>query len=217
MDLSEEYLVDCDGSHDDKHADCGVFGGWPYLAYGFVINSGGVPTEADDPYCAGTGECYPCMQGPVSLCGPPPYYCDPNITQACPSQPLHASIASWKDVSQDEEDIQSELLHTGPLSVLLDATQLQYYKEGVWDGHASPSHPALGCSQTYLNHAVLMTGYGTASLITDSRSAGGSEDSVPYWSVKNSWGEQWGEEGYFRIVRGEGTCGINTAVTTSFV
>ena len=37
--LSEEYIVDCDGSHDEKHADCGVFGGWPYLAYDFVINA----------------------------------------------------------------------------------------------------------------------------------------------------------------------------------
>lgn len=38
--LSAEYLVDCDGTHDDKHADCSVFGGWPYLAYQFLIESG---------------------------------------------------------------------------------------------------------------------------------------------------------------------------------
>lgn len=74
VDLSPEYLVDCDGTHDDKHADCGVFGGWPYLAYQYVISSGGIPDEASYPYCAGTGDCYPCMQGPISLCGPPPYY-----------------------------------------------------------------------------------------------------------------------------------------------
>jgi len=28
-------------------------------------------------------------------------------------------------------------------------------------------------------------------------------------------GENWGEQGYFRILRGKGTCGINTQVTTS--
>lgn len=43
--LSAEYLVDCDGTHDDKHADCGVFGGWPYLAYQFVISSGKADRE----------------------------------------------------------------------------------------------------------------------------------------------------------------------------
>ncbi len=74
VDLSPEYLVDCDGTHDEKHADCSVFGGWPYLAYEFLINSGGVPSEKSWPYCSGTGNCYPCMLGPVSLCGPPPYY-----------------------------------------------------------------------------------------------------------------------------------------------
>lgn len=41
VDLSEEYLVDCDGSRDDVagRADCGVFGGWPYLAYQFLIDT----------------------------------------------------------------------------------------------------------------------------------------------------------------------------------
>lgn len=73
-DLSEEFLVDCDGTHDETHADCGVFGGWPYLAYQYIIEAGGVPSEETWPYCSGTGDCYPCMQGPISLCGPPPYY-----------------------------------------------------------------------------------------------------------------------------------------------
>ena len=57
-------------------------------------------------------------------------------------------------------------------------------------------------------HAVLLVGYGVDSTTgTD----------VPFWTVKNSWGTNWGEEGYFRIQRGVGMCGINTAVTTSIV
>ena len=53
--LSEEYLVDCDGTVDDAndHADCSIFGGWPYIAYQFIINSNGIPSEKDYPYCAG--------------------------------------------------------------------------------------------------------------------------------------------------------------------
>ena len=46
-----------------------------------------------------------------------------------------------------------------------------------------------------LNHAVLMVGFGS--------------DKKDFWSVKNSWGEKWGEKGYFRIRRNNGTCGIN--------
>jgi cathepsin F len=208
IDLSAEYLVDCDGSsdYDQGHADCSVFGGWPYLAYGYLISTGGAPSEADLPYCAGNGGCYPCMQGPIDLCGLPPSYCDRNTTLACPTYAKSAHISSWAAVSEDEDAIAAELVQHGPLSVLLDANYLQFYQGGVWDGHIPDSPPIATCSKTYLDHAVLLTGYGVDA-----------DSGTPYWKVKNSWGADWGEEGYFRIVRGQGTCGINTAVTTSSV
>lgn len=55
--LSEEQIVDCDSTIDpfNNHADCGVFGGWPYLAMQFVISSGGLEPESNYPYCVGTG------------------------------------------------------------------------------------------------------------------------------------------------------------------
>ena len=38
--LSVEIIVDCDGTQDpsNMHSDCGVYGGWPYLAFEFVQN-----------------------------------------------------------------------------------------------------------------------------------------------------------------------------------
>ncbi|KAF6771358.1 hypothetical protein AHF37_09743 [Paragonimus kellicotti] len=74
----------------------------------------------------------------------------------------------------------------------------QHYESGI--SHLSEDL----CSSDDLNHAALSVGYGT-------------ENGVPYWIVKNSWGDTWGEDGYFRIYRGDGTCGIDQSVTSAII
>ncbi len=56
--------------------------------------------------------------------------------------------------------------------------------------------------------AVLLVGYGTHQGIFESK---------PYWLVKNSWGERWGQKGYFMMVRGKGKCGINEQATSAIL
>lgn len=44
-------------------------------------------------------------------------------------------------------------------------------------------------------HAVIFVGFGV-------------EDGVKYWKVRNSWGAEWGEGGFFRILRDNNECAI---------
>jgi cathepsin F len=214
-DLSVEQLVECDASDDPKNgtADCGEFGGWPYMAFQYFMKAGGVRFDSEMPYCSGIemgkpGTCEPCMAAGYSKkdCGShdddfAPLFCNKSTTKGqgpdglCASKTGFASpVTNWKWVSFDEDDIAATLATVGPLSVALNAEVLQFYKKGVFD----PKD--FLCKKTSLDHGVLIVGFGT--------------DDKKYWTVKNSWGPKWGEDGYFRIVRGEGKCGINTQVTT---
>lgn len=103
---------------------------------------------------------------------------------------------TWSPV--DEGEIRDFLYETGPLAIALNADALMYYDSGIIDVDE------YECDPEGMNHAVVLVGYG-------------NEDGLDYWIVRNSWGKNWGEQGYFRIARGKGTCGINQYITTAIL
>jgi C1A family cysteine protease len=108
-------------------------------------------------------------------------------------------VTDWATAgTQDEERIKKMLYNYGPLSVAINAKYLQYYRGGIIDVSST------NCNPYNLNHAVNLVGWGV-------------EDGKDFWIVRNTWGPYWGENGYFRIARGKGTCGINKYVLTAFV
>ena len=111
-----------------------------------------------------------------------------------------AKVTGYTNISQDEDVIAQSLYTSGPLSTAINGDWLQFYKKGV----VSP----VICAKNKLNHAVALVGFG-------SEEEKGKD--VDYWIAKNSWGSGWGEEGFFRIKRGSGMCGINLNVSLPIV
>jgi cathepsin F len=115
------------------------------------------------------------------------------------SSTVGATLKNWTFVSQDEDQMAAVLVSQGPLSVAVEADMWQFYIGGVF---------YLPCG-TSLDHAVLLVGYGTETDVFFRK--------MPFWTVKNSWGDDWGSSGYIFVERGDGRCGINLYVSTGLV
>ncbi|KAM6953666.1 cathepsin F [Aplochiton taeniatus] len=114
-----------------------------------------------------------------------------------------AYINSSVELPQDEEEIAAWLAQNGPVSMALNAFAMQFYRKGV-------SHPLrILCNPWMIDHAVLLVGYGERS--------GRSGKAVPFWAIKNSWGEDYGEQGYYYLYRGSKLCGINKMCSSAVV
>ncbi|XP_003741376.1 cathepsin L1 [Galendromus occidentalis] len=103
--------------------------------------------------------------------------------------PKAAGVATYKQISRgNENELMQAIATVGTVSIAYNAgtQQHSYYRGGILDV------PNCGNTPT---HAVLLVGYGT-------------ENGKDFWTLKNSWGEGWGERGFFRLARGKNMCGI---------
>merc|ERR1711957_693226 len=157
--VAEQQLADCDGSND------GCSGGWPHSAFDHYLKFRvGVCSESSYPY---TGRDGPCSSDRLESC----------------------SVAIAKDVVTGHTDVGmssaglKSALSEQPVSVTVNAGQLQFYGNGVVTGTCSGQ----------INHAVIAVGYGT--------------DGTDYFNIRNSWGTGWGESGYIRLGQNGGSQG----------
>lgn len=125
-------------------------------------------------------------------------YPNKNINQNCTytKSMKTTSITRCADVPTGSYiKLQSSVIQ-GPTTVAIDASEMKDYKSGIYN---------KPCSSTYINQAMLVVGYGV-------------EDNQTYWKIKNSFGAEWGEDGYLRLERtvteGEGKCGIQQVAVT---
>ncbi|TGZ66239.1 hypothetical protein CRM22_005424 [Opisthorchis felineus] len=97
----------------------------------------------------------------------------------------------------DEDALLQAVGFYGPVAISVDS-RLQSFKEYKGDIYSDRR-----CG-TQSDHAMLAVGYG-------------EENGIPYWIIKNSWGERWGEKGYLRLRRGVNMCGVASVSTYPLV
>jgi C1A family cysteine protease len=117
-------------------------------------------------------------------------------TCAFKSADVVARITGYKYATDgDESTMKDNLASWAPLSICVDARYWQDYTSGVmteWQ-----------CDWiVQLDHCVQAVGYDTTA-------------STPFWIVRNSWGTDWGENGYIRLQYGTNTCGLTQEATTA--
>jgi hypothetical protein len=104
------------------------------------------------------------------------------------SRPSDYYLSDWKEADVWErplstriQTIKNAVYNYGPVVVAFEVTAaFNHYHNGVFTYSGVLSDP---------NHAMCIVGW-----VNDSSITGGG-----YWIVRNSWGDDWGEDGYCRI------------------
>jgi len=104
-----------------------------------------------------------------------------------------AKISGFQYATQstNETEMQVAMVANGPLSICVDAETWQFYSGGIITSDCANS----------LDHCVQAVGFDT------------DPTGIPYWIVRNSWGTDWGMNGYLEVERNQDLCGIADEAT----
>ncbi|VDP87499.1 unnamed protein product [Echinostoma caproni] len=196
VDLSVRDVVSC-----CDYCGAGCDGGYSRRAWDYWITKGIV-----------TGGTYEdkegCQPYPFPACSREP---NPNLFPPCPREPYDTPECqqtcvqgyngtyekdkyfgkSFYYVATDEKQIRQEILLNGPVQASMSVfADFANYHSGIYHHTV---HYYVG------SHAIRIVGWG-------------EQYGVPYWIVANSWNTDWGEDGFFRILRGKDECAIETSV-----
>jgi len=192
--LAIQYILNCGG---DVAGSC--HGGSAVGTFQFIKQSGFVPFDSCLPYSACSSE------SSEGFCGKADWTCTKiNTCRTCSTFTENggkcsevdyfpnATIAEYGSLPNNAEAIKAEIYARGPVAAGVNAVPLLKYAGGIFN---NPN------ADRGVDHIVSLVGYG--------QSADGSQ----YWIARNSWGEYWGEMGYFRIKMGQDQLGIESMVS----
>jgi len=194
FEVAAEDIVSC-----CKLCGQGCNGGYPSMVWNYWkttgIVSGGAYQSNQGCYPYQIANCSHHVVGTIPACAT-----DEVPTPACANKCQDGETwASAKNKGASSysvssvANIQAEILAHGPVEGSFTVyDDFLNYKSGVY---VKTSSNALG------GHAIKILGWGTDAT-----------SKLDYWLVANSWNNQWGDNGFFKIQRGVDMCGIEDGV-----
>jgi len=173
----EDVLLSVQQSLDCNYYNQGCDGGYPFLVEKFATQFEMVP-ETCHPYKGKNGHCSSS--------------CDVNSLDKVYRAKSYGFVGGAYGRS-NERNIMVELMNNGPMAASFEPDYtFMYYNGGVYH-HVPAADWILNGEQKpeweKVDHSVLLHGWG-------------EENGEKYWILKNTWGDDWGENGHFRMRRG---------------
>lgn len=197
--FSPQELVNCVPNHHNCGGSGGCAGATVELAMNWVMDSG-LNTEEKTPYVGVDQSCG--KETPQSLLSAAHdgHALDDMIAvgfhpaKSSSSPGALIDLKGWERLPENEyEPLLRAVAERGPAAVSVAAGEWSTYGSGIFDSCTS---------NAVIDHAVTLIGYGKDAKTNEK-----------YWTIKNSWGLQWGEQGgTIRLLRHEGNihCGTDS-------
>lgn len=190
--LSVQNVIDCVPS--------GCWGGDPMDVYQYISEQGGIGAETCNQYqavaagnnCTAFSRCSNCA--PWSQQHPH----DGDCYAVKEEDFDHFTVQEYGAVL-GVQNMVAEIFERGPIACGVDAGP-------IWNwgfekaNRGKPTIFTNGSTAQSIDHEISVVGY----------NLDGDERGIPYWIIRNSWGEFWGNDGYFFLKLGDDQLGIET-------
>lgn len=174
----------------------GCGGGDDIGVYAFAAQNGIGPDTCQNYVAEGDGtECYSVNKCETCI-GIPPLNCTP-ITEY-----PKFGVSEYGTVPIEQGNVmqmKAEIYARGPISCGVDSDPIYFWGLTPAGLNASAIFTG-GMNLTAIDHIISVVGYGYDD-----------NQNMPYWVIRNSWGEYWGNRGFFRLKMGENQLGLEGA------
>lgn len=195
INLSIQFILNCGGGIAGS-----CHGGYHTGVYELIQKKGFIPYDTCMPYMACSEE------SKEGICPHVDTTCEANnICRTCDTFGgmggkctdidifPNATVAEYGLIdNNDVHAIQAEIYARGPVAAVVNAEPIVSYRGGIFDDDSAARAS---------NHIVSIVGWGKAK-----------KSGKKYWIVRNSWGQYWGEMGFFRIAMGSNQLAIEAEI-----